>query len=178
METTTVTTNKKKGGPCGCLAHPIGRNHEEVEDLPNGEAEYTETDIPVYGVCGATTRRIYAPGHDAKLKGVLIRQYVADQPYIVEDGGLLIHGSPYEVARQLGWTHFLDAAKERADQAASVRQARKARKAGLPTIVKVGRWEYPIVKVLGEFEDNMIEVEYKTTKGVLKTATVSRKATR
>lgn len=174
METKTDKTKNR----CQCLAHFDGETYEEIVDNATGETE--DTGVPVYKSCGATTDRIYAPGHDAKLKGALIKRYLADEPFIQLDGGMLIHGDPMEVARQLGWDHFLVAAyARRADKAEAKRERAAAKIAARQAVqagqVKIGRWTYDIVKILGEFTDE-VEVEYRTKQGDLKTAMVKTEA--
>ena len=112
---TAPTTEKAPKVPtaCQCFTVEIG----------------TEDGIAVYGPCTGTTNGTFAPGHDAKLKSVLQRLFVAGQPYVVNDGATRTEGDPMRKAAERGWEHFLVRAQERAEQA----QAKKATEETHPT---------------------------------------------
>jgi hypothetical protein len=65
---------------------------------------------PQFGPCGAETKRDFAPGHDARLKGLLIRLHVASQVYLVRGQS---PQDPMDVARERQWGGYLTAAKDR-----------------------------------------------------------------
>jgi len=89
--------------------------------------------------CTATTKRTFAPGHDAKLKGFLIRVGRAGHLVHTPEGGT--PQFPAKVADRFGFGHMVR------DGIARVAPARKAKKAAAPAqpvkvIAKVGRWLY------------------------------------
>lgn len=87
-------------------------------------------------VCTATTKRTFAPGHDARLKGHLIRIGRAGHLVHTPEGGT--PKFPAVVAERFGFAHMVR------DGIARVAPARKAKKAAAPAKVtaKVGRWLY------------------------------------
>lgn len=88
--------------------------------------------------CTATTRRTFAPGHDAKLKGFLIRAG-RDGMHVREVGRGVAHDQhPTQVADRFGFGHMVR------DGIARVAKPRKAAKVAAPRTVrgKVGRWVY------------------------------------
>jgi hypothetical protein len=89
----------KTQSPCQCFSTPSGNTTDEGE--------------PIYRSCGLTTTGRFAPGHDAKLKSVLMNLAVAGQEYHRHDGGMLVSGDPAAMARDLAWSHFVDKAIER-----------------------------------------------------------------
>lgn len=141
------------------------------------------TDELVFHSCGAETRGTFAPGHDAKLKGVLQRLHRAGLDYSRQMGGSVQTLEPMAVAAEFGWEHFLRTEPKRgvkvpgqkAEKAPKATKTRPVEDLPLhepvapvaqlegPTQVKVGRWWYDVVRntplVGGGFE-----VEY-TRKG-------------
>ena len=103
VKTDTTRTEKAPKAPtaCQCFTVEVG----------------TEDGVTVYGPCTGTTNGTFAPGHDAKLKSVLQRLFVAGQPYVVNDGATRTEGDPMSKAAERGWEHFLVRAQERAEQA-------------------------------------------------------------
>ena len=85
--------------------------------------------------CGSKVDRRFKPGHDARLKGALIRAYRAGEPamhtaFAVTD--------PKIIAFSLGWDHFLTDIP-----APRVRiKVEKAPKASKMVMAKIGRWLY------------------------------------
>jgi hypothetical protein len=145
MSKTTKTT--KTVHNCGC-------NALHVHDTASGE--------PIYGFCGATTTGTFAQGHDAKLKGVLLKLWRSDSPYHVADGEgstSLTSGSATGQLVARGWTQYM------VDLAP--RRSRSKRSTPIrPTTIKVGRWVYDVVSQSGNV------VSYRTKSGELKTTTV------
>lgn len=94
--------------------------------------------------CGEPTSRMFRPGHDARLKGELIRANREHRPANVPFD---VFGSldPQQVAGKLGWDHFLTPAK--------VRAPRKAANSA-KILARVGRWEYE-----GEIRDGVFHYE-------------------
>lgn len=171
-------TNKPKVSKefhlCRCFAVETGETYEQIVDNDTGATK--DTGVPIYGPCSANTRREFAPGHDAKLKGALIKAYRNGTEYHYSDGGMLVSCDPVEEARKRGWSHFLVAPSgkvaSRVEKTKPVSTAATHERV-IPSAVKVGRWEYGVTKVVAETRDAMT-VEYKTAKGETKTITVDR----
>jgi hypothetical protein len=99
---------------------------------------------PVYGPCGAETRGgNFAPGHDAKLKGVLIKLHRQGAAFNFTEGSMLVGSDPMTEALKFGWGRFLTHQPKR--------RVRKSRSEGgvsespqfpKAVVVKVGRWVY------------------------------------
>lgn len=125
--------------PCGCTDHPKG------------------------------TKSRFVMGHDARLKGKLIRAHITDTPvHLLDEGGNHVKDTvAMEVARELGprWTRHLEAAQERVAQKAN----RRGMKVGDVLRTKVGRWEYD-AKIVA-IEGDQVEVQYTTKGGDTKAAT-------
>lgn len=118
-----------------------------IVQLPSG----TE----IASVCTAKTKRTFAPGHDAKLKGVLIRAEVAGAKVerLGAGGGVK---SPLAWAASFGFGHMVEAGVALAKEKAEAKAARKAARAAKveveednvaaeesqPGSAKVGRWVY------------------------------------
>jgi transcription antitermination factor NusG len=123
----------------------------------------------------ASKGRQFKQGHDARLKGILIRAHLTDTPVAIvkhkESGSGFVLGSidpAMKVAQRYTWTKMLKVS----EQAFKNRTARKARKAngngtavkvGDKRQIKVGRWmkDGVITRVHGD----TIEVEYDTKSG-------------
>lgn len=86
--------------------------------------------------CTATTRRTFAPGHDARLKGFLIRAGREGLLIRTPEGGA--DQVPVRVAERFGFAQMVR------DGIARVAKPRKAAKTAPVTTVraKVGRWVY------------------------------------
>lgn len=86
--------------------------------------------------CTATTRRTFAPGHDARLKGFLIRAGRAGLLIRTPEGGA--DQVAVRVAERFGFAHMV------AEGIARVAKPRKAAPVAAPRTVtaKVGRWLY------------------------------------
>lgn len=169
-------TNKPKVSKefhlCRCFAVETGETYEQIVDNNTGATE--DTGVPIYGACSANTRREFAPGHDAKLKGALIKAYRNGTEYHYTDGGMLISCDPIEEARKRGWSHFLVAPSgkvaSRVTEAKPVSTATKGHR--IPSSVKVGRWTHGVTKVVASAGDTWT-VQYKTAKGETKEITVN-----
>lgn len=188
MAKSTKSTNVT--GECRCYA---AFAYEVTQaDIPESEA-FEPYDV--YQMCGEKTERTFAPGHDAKLKSVLIKCYRAGQDYSYTEGGALIHVSPMVRATALGWAHFLTDAKPKVKRAAKPKAdkrdaAEKARQRGHehdgeefqpvehagfhPVRVKIGRWVYDAN--LDAEDVNSVTVSYQDKKGQTNTATIKRSA--
>lgn len=97
--------------------------------------------------CTATTKRVFAPGHDARLKGFLIRAGIAGDMVSV---GTDTNRTPEQVADQFGFGYMVLEGIKRGKDAllakmlGEVTKAPRARKVPAPRKVtaKVGRWIY------------------------------------
>ena len=104
--------------------------------------------------CTQTTRRTFAPGHDARLKSLLIRAGAAGHAVRRDDGGLVSTGTAVQMADHYGFGHQVAAGIGRAQAKAAAKADKKAqptRRAEraaaarplMPLVrIKVGRWEY------------------------------------
>lgn len=96
--------------------------------------------------CTATTKRTFAPGHDARLKGFLIRAGVQGLHIRTPWGGS--EQSPQAVADRFGFGHMVAAGIKAAQDRAFAKAVRGVTKtapkmeAPKPVMAKVGRWVY------------------------------------
>ena len=118
--TTKPAKAPKVATPCQCFSH--------VEHYLDQEDGY-DVPQPVYGPCGQETAREFRQGHDAKLKSVLIALNRAGMEYHRVSGGMLVSGSPLEVAQARGWERFMTPPKPKAERKA------KAEKRSVPEVV-------------------------------------------
>lgn len=92
--------------------------------------------------------RRFVQGHDARLKGILMRAHLAGVEVHVLQGGMLISTDAMDEAKDQGWAQFLKDAKARFD----AKPAPKAKPEAGPMIeAKVGRWVRKGFVVDGEF---------------------------
>jgi hypothetical protein len=86
--------------------------------------------------CNAQTRRTFAPGHDARLKGFLIRAGREGMLITTPWGGA--EQTPEKAAEHFGFAHMVR------EGIARPKATRKAKKVAAPAKVigKVGRWTY------------------------------------
>lgn len=162
MSTKTATKTKTAPKTVECSCYSIA--HYEQDQLE-------------FHSCGAQTRRTFAPGHDAKLKGTLIRLHRAGLPYVRIVNGTRQEIEPMQHAKLYGWGHLLTAQAKRGvklptEKAAKATEARPVEdlplhqpqaKANGPVEVKVGRWWYDVVSY-EVLEGGGFEIEY-TRKG-------------
>lgn len=118
-----------------------------ADDFPELEGEERENfaEYNVYGPCGANTRGgLFAPGHDAKLKGLLIKLRRAGQDYAYIEGSTLRHVDPLSVAMQYGWSKFITHQPKRRTRSTRSAQGNATPQAQFPKAVqvKIGRWTY------------------------------------
>jgi hypothetical protein len=149
MITKAETLGKTKK-PCQCFTSPM---------LEYGEGETSaET---VYGSCNRLTGKRFAPGHDARLKGLLLKLARQDGLYVRQLVDRRDAAAPSKVLADLGWSHFLD-----------VTQPKPKRTPSRPRFCKVGRWIYETVEVAPINLDGKHDVTYKASNGELATAFV------
>lgn len=133
----------------------------------------TETGELVTTGCTQTTKRTFAPGHDARLKGFLIRAGVEGQDVKVGDDA---PRTAQEVADQFGFGYMvaegIKAGAERAFKK-TLREVAKAAKKSHETpkqvTCKVGRWTYE--GVITDSPMHGPQFTYTTAKGVQTTTT-------
>lgn len=172
--------------PCQCFAvwsYNITKG-DTPESLQEGD-DPNEIVAAVHGTCGETTMHTFAPGHDAKLKGVLLRAARSGQEYAYVDGAMLIYADPTEELRKRMWSHLLVDLKPRAKkERKSTKAAGKAKlaenlaagpeqpKPGFhPIRVRIGRWMYD-GQIVSAKADGRLVVEYQTKKGATETRVV------
>lgn len=77
------------------------------------DTDHEGSTFKVYMSCGSTIprKRTFKPGHDAKLKSVLLAAFRAGEEIHYMDGGMLVSVSPMQMAKERGWDHFMTPAK-------------------------------------------------------------------
>ena len=199
-EAVRTTKPKKQAQPCQCLSTVAYR--VTAEDIPEADpVGFVEYDV--YQSCGGETLREFLPGHDAKLKSVLIKRHLDDDDFafLSDGGGILMHTSARQFAQGRGWEKFLDAAKEKQTRkiaaARSRQEARAEAKADKPAKEAKPKADkpdttpapapvagfHPVRFKIGrwvydgniEAEDvNELTVSYKNKKGATVTSTIRR----
>jgi len=184
-DTETVEQDVNKFHPCECQKYSIEIWTGEVpEGADPGEyVEYEEIG------CIEDTARTFAPGHDAKLKSLMIRAGVAGNAIRRDEGGMAHIGDPVAMAGHFGFEHQVAAGIKRAQAKLAERAARKAARAAAkadkpakapktprvakqlvePVTVKVGRWTY---EAIVNPADN--SAEYTSANGEVKTAAAGK----
>lgn len=133
--------------------------------------------------CGQTPKgknSAFCMGHDARLRGKLIRAHLMGYEVAVYDGGTVTSGAAMTFADQLGWGCYLEDAERKESgrvqgtlERANARVLAKAMgpQIGEKRLVKVGRWEYSgqVIAFYQNGNDPELEVEYVTKKGEIKT---------
>jgi hypothetical protein len=125
------------------------------------------------GLAVASAKREFLPGHDQRLMGILVRAHREELEVSWQDGPMTITGSgPMDYAElvlnEAGRTKL---AGYLANEPKRARKTAKAAKPAaevavapktdpLPKIVKVGRWEYPVVGVERDGNGKIVKVEY------------------
>lgn len=167
----TPKTKTKTEMPCQCraiFAYNITLG-DTPETLREGDDPAEIVSI-VHQSCGELTARTFAPGHDAKLKGVLLRAARSGMDYSYVEGGLLVHADPRTELEVRGWSHLLvdlkpRAKRERKPKAEKAADEATPAPAGFhPVRVKVGRWVYD-GQILQTLAGGDVEVEWTTAKG-------------
>lgn len=110
--------------PCQCGWYEI-----EIWDLDMPEGADPGEYVQYVGTnCTRTTTREFAPGHDARLKSLLIRAGARDYGVAHHSGGVLKVGTAESVADGYGFAHQVVAGIERAKARAEAKVAKKAAK--------------------------------------------------
>jgi hypothetical protein len=139
-----VDTDGKLGCPCGCGGWPLGEKAK------------------------------FAMGHDARLRGILIRAHLMGKQvfYVMRPpNGAAVDTVPLDamkVAQKYGWAKYLDdAVLRREGKNREVLQ----RALGSKRLIQVGRWEYT-GHVAAVYRDgrnaDMVEIEYVNGAGDVK----------
>lgn len=134
----TETTTPRGPRPCRCSEYFIARD-VEIDGQPDF-ADVART------TCGKQVagKQIFAAGHDAKLKSLLILAKRTGREVKQERGGVLVHHvSPASAAAEYGFGHMVANAKLPTDKKTKGTEP-AAPKAEVPSTVtiKVGRWTY------------------------------------
>ncbi len=161
-------------------------------DAPEGSEDAAgfypdETVILIVGegecLCGCGEKpigvnRTFRMGHDARLRGVLIRAHITGTEVAVVKGGLIISGPALTEAANLGWDGYLiEAAQREADRKANrVNRANKqvlanavsGPRVGDSKLIRVGRWDYTGNVVAVWDNGDTVEYEYVTKSGAIK----------
>jgi hypothetical protein len=126
--------------------------------------------------CGEFPRgakAVFAMGHDARLRGILIRAHLMGiRIRYYCDHTLGDPADPYDVAAQYAWRAYLDEAVTRREG----RNREVLRRAlGSERLVQVGRWEYTgqVVAVYRMNDEDRYRIEYVNKAGDVKTASVA-----
>lgn len=145
MANTPAAKGSKTGyRACTCQEFEMVIIHEDrrmpVEQGDQDPAEYMEF-IGTGCRKNVAGKALFAPGHDAKLKSLLILALKEGNEVVHRAGGILTWTDPVSAASRFGFGHMV--------QAAADRLAAKATEKA-PTViqgtVKVGRWSYPARK--------------------------------
>lgn len=129
------------GCPCGCGEEPIGKD------------------------------AVFKMGHDARLRGKLIRAYLTDTEVVFVVGGIGGAPAPPLTAKQVAARYKWEGYLEHAAMAREGKNRQVLRSAiGSTRLIKVGRWEYTgqVVAVYGVEGDKEYDVEYVTKLGEVK----------
>ncbi|MEU6114904.1 hypothetical protein ABZ840_10295 [Streptomyces sp. NPDC047117] len=124
----TGTENKKNAQephPCECSRYSVLVNLRE-SDGPGSDLEYDEE---LTTNCTSTTRSKFAPGHDGRLKGALIRWGAEGYDIRRDDGGMVTVADAETLAGEFIFQNMVTAGIERARAKAAARAERAAARA-------------------------------------------------
>lgn len=112
------------------------------ELLPCQCRDYADAETDERLQCEQDTYRNFAPGHDARLKGFLIRVGRAGHPVRILGSDEVV--SPVKAASRYGFAQQVQDGIRRAHGRPFVpeRRSKTAAPAGAPQTARVGRWEY------------------------------------
>lgn len=131
--TATAKTTKTEPTACACSQfEALDLNDVTEADVEAGDIQTFATD------CTASTRNVFAPGHDAKLKSFLIKAELAGLEIRRMQGGMAINADAVSHANEFGFGHMVAAGIEKGRAKAEARAARKAAKA-TKTVAEHGR---------------------------------------
>ncbi|MGW4345593.1 hypothetical protein ACWEL8_11030 [Streptomyces sp. NPDC004690] len=136
-------TETAEATPCECSMYDALPADLTEEQVASGDFEILTTG------CTATTKRQFAPGHDAKLKSALIRWGALGLEIRRNEGGVATSASPTKHAARYAFAHMVTAGVKRAEAKAAEKAeraaARATKKSGpAPEVIKakVGRVTY------------------------------------
>lgn len=135
----------RKSVPSPCKCNTTIQYWIDENDPNNDPEPGADNATPVFGPCNQQTKGgNFAPGHDAKLKGLLIKLHRAGASYNFVDGDLNIIGSdPMTEALKFGWGRFLThQPKRRVRKTRTSEGGAEAPNFPKAVTVKVGRWTY------------------------------------
>lgn len=137
-------SGERAGCPCGCAQIPTGK------------------------------KAIFAMGHDARFRGILIRAHLTSTPivYVVKGGkqdGVEHLTTAWELSEEYG-PHFSGPVAKAVQRREDQNRAVLAKAMGSKRLIRVGRWEYTgqVMAVYGENGDAQYDVEYVTKQGEIK----------
>lgn len=162
----TSTAAKRPGKPAAAAkkAAAVKAPKEKVACKCNTtQLSVDANGVPTFGPCGEQTSRDFAPGHDARLKGALIRLHVAGHAYKVKGQA---DQSPLDVAKTRQWGGYLTGAAEREGRRAEAKAKRGV-------AAEERKAEAAKVKAVRDAE----KAEAKATKAAEKAAAKPAKAT-
>lgn len=138
-----VTNDQRVGCPCGCQGYPLG------------------------------TKAIFSMGHDARLRGKLIRAHLMGVEIVyVVDGTQVPAQTAMKVAEQFDWGPYLESAVLRRE---GKNREVLQRAMGSERCLKVGRWD-TTGQVVAVYRDerntDMYEIEYVDPAGNVKRSRV------
>lgn len=129
----TATAKTTEPTRCACSGYDaIDPEQITEETLASGDYDSWDTG------CTATTRNVFAPGHDAKLKSFLIKHAVAGHEIRRTEGGVAVTAEAVAHADRYGFGHMVAAGIEKAKGKAAARQARKTASAERKLAEKAG----------------------------------------
>lgn len=130
--TAAAATAAPAGNPCLCSTFEIVTREFELENgQPDYEAETTG--------CTSWTAREFAPGHDAKLKALLIRAGINGWDVRRNLGGMVAISDAQKAASDFAFAYMVDQGITRGRAKAAAKADRNAAKAERPKTGRVAR---------------------------------------
>lgn len=151
---------------CECVRYEI---EQWTGEVPEGADPGDFLELHGTG-CVQTTTRTFAPGHDAKLKSLLIRAGHEGNGVRRNDGGVASVSDAMHWAEFHGFSHMVAAGIKRAGEKLGAKAAKPAKTRTVKktepehVTIKVGRWEY-----LGTVNTQTNEAIFTSTNGEVKT---------
>ena len=114
------------------------KHRQYIEDVNADEAGW------VYLTTGCTrsTKKNFAPGHDATLKGILQTAVALGADASTVDGGMSLSMDPMRLAENFGFEAQVAAAIGRTPKAKRTSTRKPGKEIKATSRAKVGRWEY------------------------------------
>lgn len=143
MTNTTAAATKTavEPTPCLCSHYEIVVREFETPDGPDYDAESTG--------CVSTTGREFAPGHDAKLKALLIDAGVRGLQVRYNGGGSATLGAAENMAAGFAFSYMVINGIERGRAKAAAKAERKAAKADRPAKTRKAKAAAPAASTDG-----------------------------